>query len=109
VNWFRKGDDGRFLWPGFGENARVLAWIVERSEGSGRGVESPIGVVPAPGAIDVSGLDVDEATMAALLAVDTAAWKRELEQIRAHYARFGDRLPAALREELEALARRLDG
>ncbi len=109
VNWFRKGDDGRFLWPGFGENARVLAWIVERSEGSGRGVESPIGVVPAPGAIDVNGLDVDEATMAALLAVDTAAWKRELEQIHAHYARFGDRLPAALREELEALARRLDG
>jgi phosphoenolpyruvate carboxykinase (GTP) len=107
VNWFRKGADGRFLWPGFGENSRVLKWVVERVSGKAQGVETPIGVLPAPGAIDVDGLDVDEATMAALLAVDTDAWKRELGQIRDHYAKFGERLPAALREELEALAKRL--
>ena len=107
VNWFRKGADGRFLWPGFGENARVLAWVIERLEGRGRGVESPIGVLPAPGAIDTRGLALDDATMAALLAVDREAWRSELAAIRAHYATLGDRLPAALRAELDAMAGRL--
>ncbi|MDE3085787.1 MAG: phosphoenolpyruvate carboxykinase (GTP) [Acidobacteriota bacterium] len=107
VNWFRKDADGRFLWPGFGENSRVLAWIVERTAGRGEVVETPIGNVPGPGAIDTTGLDIAEVDMASLLEVDPAEWRAELPLVAEHFARFGDRLPHALADELDALERRL--
>ena len=107
VNWFRRGDDGRFLWPGFGDNCRVLRWIVERIEGGGEAVETPLGLTPAPGALDLSGLSVPPEDMAELLAVDREAWRREVDLIRDHFAVFGEHLPAALWEELAALEERL--
>ena len=109
VNWFRKGADGRWLWPGFGDNSRVLEWIFERVAGRGEAVDTPIGRVPAPGAIETSGLDVSAEDMAELLRVDSAEWRREVPLIDEHYDRFGDRIPPALRDELDALAKRLDG
>jgi phosphoenolpyruvate carboxykinase (GTP) len=108
VNWFRKDEDGRFLWPGFGENSRVLAWIFRRCEGTAEAVETPIGLVPAPGAIDTEGLEVSPEDMAKLLEVDVGDWRKELPAIHQHFARFGDRLPAALREQLADLERRLE-
>jgi phosphoenolpyruvate carboxykinase (GTP) len=108
VNWFRRDHDGAFLWPGFGENARVLAWIHERCEGTADGVETPIGLVPAPGALDTSGLDLSAAELAALLEVDRDAWRAELPLIEEHLDQFGSRLPDALRAELEELRTRLD-
>jgi phosphoenolpyruvate carboxykinase (GTP) len=107
VNWFRKGDDGSFLWPGFGDNIRVLKWIVERMGGEGEAVETPIGRVPAHGAIDLYGLDVDRATMDAILDVDPEAWRHELPQIEAHFDGLGERLPEELRDELRELEKRL--
>ncbi len=107
VNWFRKDEDGRFMWPGFGENARVLKWVIERCQGTAEATDTPIGLVPAEGAVDTSGLDVDADTMARLLAVDTDAWREELPQLSSHYDRLGERLPAELRDELDALAKRL--
>ena len=107
VNWFRKDADGGWLWPGFGENSRVLKWIVERVTGKAEAVETPLGYLPASGAIDTNGLDVTEEQMAELLNVDAEEWLREIDSIREHYARFGDRLPTALSEELEALETRL--
>ncbi|MDH4077627.1 MAG: phosphoenolpyruvate carboxykinase (GTP), partial [Acidimicrobiia bacterium] len=107
VNWFRRADDRSFLWPGFGDNARVLKWVLERLDGTAEAVDTPIGYVPAPGSVDVSGLDVDDATMAALAEVDPAAWKGELDLIRSHYAIFGDRLPATLTRQLADLERRV--
>ncbi len=107
VNWFRRDAEGRFLWPGYGENSRVLAWVVERVAGRGAATETPIGHVPAPGAIDTDRLDVSEQDMAALLRVDVEEWRAELPLITEHYARFGDRLPPELAEELDALERRL--
>jgi phosphoenolpyruvate carboxykinase (GTP) len=107
VNWFRKDDDGTFLWPGFGENSRVLAWIFRRCDDESEAVDTPIGRVPAPGAIDTAGLDVPEENMAKLLAVDPAQWKAQLPQVHEHFARFGDKLPDELRRQLEALEERL--
>jgi phosphoenolpyruvate carboxykinase (GTP) len=107
VNWFRKGGDGTFLWPGFGDNSRVLKWIIEEVEGQGEGVDTPIGRVPTPTAIDVSGLDVDEATMELLVSVDPESWRQEVPQIEAHYAGLGERLPEELRDELRELEKRL--
>ena len=107
VNWFRKDADGGWLWPGFGENSRVLKWIVERVTGKADAVETPLGYLPASGAIDTNGLDVTEEQMAELLNVDAEEWLREIDSIREHYARFGERLPAALSEELAALEARL--
>lgn len=107
VNWFRKDADGGWLWPGFGENSRVLKWIVERVTGKAAAVETPIGYLPAPGAIDTDGLDVTEEQMAELLNVDVEEWLNEIDSIREHYARFGERLPAVLSEELAALEARL--
>jgi phosphoenolpyruvate carboxykinase (GTP) len=113
VNWFRRDTDGSFLWPGFGENSRVLKWIVERvaagDAGDAGAVETPIGYVPAEGAIDTSGLDVDPATMAKLLEVDAEAWRVEVPLIEDHYAGLGERLPAELKEELRELEKRLAG
>ncbi|NCD21680.1 MAG: phosphoenolpyruvate carboxykinase (GTP) [Spartobacteria bacterium] len=107
VNWFRKTADGRWLWPGFGENARVLKWIFERVQGQTQAVESPIGLLPAPGAIDLAGLDIPAEDMQELLAVDAEAWLKDFPAIRAHYAKFGDAIPAALNKELDDLEARL--
>ncbi len=107
VNWFRKDENGKFLWPGYGENSRVLKWIFERTQGTAEAVDSPIGMLPAPGALDLDGLDLSDAAKESLLAVDVAAWRAELDSIEEHFARFGDRLPAALRTELENLRKRL--
>jgi phosphoenolpyruvate carboxykinase (GTP) len=107
VNWFRRDEDGRFLWPGFGENARVLAWIHDRCEGGGEAVETPIGLVPAAGALDTSGLELAEADMAELLRVDDEAWRAELPLIEEHLAQFGDHLPEAVTAELDELRTRL--
>jgi phosphoenolpyruvate carboxykinase (GTP) len=110
VNWFRKDSDGKFLWPGYGENSRVLAWIFRRCDGSAQAVETPIGLVPAvgEGGIETKGLDTTEEQMHKLLSVDPAEWREQLEGIEEHYAKFGDRLPQALREQLEQLTRRLE-
>lgn len=108
VNWFRKGKDGKFLWPGYGDNSRVLQWVFDRCAGGGAAVKSPIGFIPAPGAIDISGLDVDDAAMQALLRVDVEEWKRDVPAIREYFDTFGDRVPAALYRELDALEQRLD-
>jgi len=109
VNWFRKGEDGKFLWPGFGENSRVLAWIFRRTEDAAEAVPTAIGLVPpaGEGGIDTSGLDIKPEAMAKLLEVDEAAWREQLPQIQEHYARFGDQLPVELRAQLETLERRL--
>jgi phosphoenolpyruvate carboxykinase (GTP) len=109
VNWFRKGADGKFLWPGYGENSRVLAWIFGRCDGSAEAVETEIGLVPPVGAggIDTGGLDVGEHAMRELLAVDVPGWRAQLPQLREHYARFADRLPLELRQQLDHLERRL--
>jgi phosphoenolpyruvate carboxykinase (GTP) len=107
VNWFRKDDDGSFLWPGFGENARVLAWIVRRCEGGAGAVETPIGLVPRPEDLDTDGLGLAPEALRQLLEVDEASVREELPQTREHLAQFGDRLPAAVREQFEALERRL--
>jgi phosphoenolpyruvate carboxykinase (GTP) len=109
VNWFRKAEDGRWLWPGFGENSRVLAWVFERCDGTAEAVESPIGLIPAPGAIDTKGLNVPEEDMNELLAVDAEEWKAELPSMREHLDSIGDHLPARLRDELAALEQRLNG
>jgi phosphoenolpyruvate carboxykinase (GTP) len=108
VNWFRKDDDGNFLWPGFGENSRVLAWIFERCNGEGEAVETPIGLVPAKDALDRSGLDLSEDALEQLLDVDPEEWKIQVPQIHQHYAQFGDTLPDELRAQLDALEGRLD-
>jgi len=107
VNWFLKGPDGRFLWPGYGENSRVLEWVFERAAGRGEARETAIGSVPTPDALNTEGLGLSEETIAALLDVDVTAWRDELPAIEAHYATFADRLPPALRDELEELRRRL--
>jgi phosphoenolpyruvate carboxykinase (GTP) len=107
VNWFRKDADGRFLWPGFGENSRVLEWIFRRCEGALGAVETPIGLVPERGDLNLAGLDVSDAAMEELLTVDTDKLRDELPQVREHLARFGDNLPAPLRAHLEALEAKL--
>jgi phosphoenolpyruvate carboxykinase (GTP) len=108
VNWFRKDDDGRFLWPGFGENSRVLAWVFARCAGYGAARETPIGLIPPVGAdgIDTRGLDISAEAMAALLRVDAEEWRAQLPQFREHLAKF-ERLPQELQKQLEALAARL--
>jgi phosphoenolpyruvate carboxykinase (GTP) len=107
VNWFRRGEDGSFLWPGFGDNSRVLKWVIERIAGEGEAVDTPIGRVPAPGAIDTAGLDLADATVTKLVEVDPESWRAELPQLEAHYAALGETVPSALREQLEALDKRL--
>jgi phosphoenolpyruvate carboxykinase (GTP) len=107
VNWFRKDAEGKFLWPGFGENSRVLAYIFRRCDDAVEAQETPVGLVPAPGSLDLSGLDLSDEAMNELLSVDPAGWREQLERVREHYAQFGDKLPAELQSQLEALARRL--
>jgi phosphoenolpyruvate carboxykinase (GTP) len=107
VNWFRKSPEGKFLWPGFAENSRVLKWIFERCNGKAGAVETPIGKLPADGALDTDGLDMDADDLKGLLQVDTEGWKAELPSIKEHFATFGDKLPKGLQEELDALEKRL--
>ncbi len=109
VNWFRKDADGRFVWPGFGENSRVLKWIVERVSGAAPdgAVETPVGLLPAPGALDIDGLDLSQADQDLLFSVDVAAWKREAEQMPEFFRGFGAHLPARLWELHEELIARL--
>ena len=107
VNWFRKNADGKYLWPGFGENSRVLEWICERVEGTGKAHQTPIGNLPTPDALDVSGLNLPAANRQELLAVDVEGWKKEIADIEANYARFGSHLPQALNGQLDKLRKRL--
>ena len=114
VNWFRKDASGRFVWPGFGENSRVLKWIVERvsaadsaDSGTEGAVSTPVGLLPAPGALDLDGLELSQADRDLLLTVDVAAWKREAEQMPEFFRGFGGHLPARLWELHEELTERL--
>jgi len=107
VNWFRKSADGRWLWPGFGENSRILAWIFGRVAGTAAAEDTLVGLVPADGEIEVDGLDVAPEDMAELLRVDVEEWRAEVPSIEEHYANLGDRLPVELRDELDALEKRL--
>ena len=107
VNWFRKGDDGHFMWPGFGENSRVLEWVFRRCDGDAEAVETPIGLVPAAGSLNVDGLEIDADDLEALLTVDEAAVAAEIDQVRGHLDSVGDSLPGTLRDELAALEQRL--
>jgi phosphoenolpyruvate carboxykinase (GTP) len=103
VNWFRKNAEGKFMWPGFGDNSRVIEWIFGRCSGEDDAVETPIGLLPAPGALDTSGLKIGPADLDALLAVDRADWVQEAAAIEEHYAKFGSKLPAELAAQLETM------
>ena len=109
VNWFRKDENGKFIWPGFGENSRVLKWIAERLEGKAQARPTAIGNLPAKGALDVQGLALSERHLELLTTVDHEVWREEAAQIPPFYEKFGDRMPRALWEEHAALVRRLDG
>jgi phosphoenolpyruvate carboxykinase (GTP) len=103
VNWFRRDEDGHFMWPGYGENSRVLKWIFDRVDGKANATKSAIGYLPSPPDIDVSGLNVPDADMNALLSIDAEGWKSALPQMRDHYAQFGAKLPATLATALKEL------
>jgi phosphoenolpyruvate carboxykinase (GTP) len=107
VNWFRTGADGRFLWPGYGHNLRVLLWIVDRVQGRGGARDTPIGLVPTESALDWDGLSLSSSVRKALLRVDRGEWSAEVPEIRAFFGRFGDRLPSELSSALAALEREL--
>ena len=107
VNWFRQDEKGGFLWPGYGENSRVLKWVFERCTGSGMAVDTPIGRLPRPEDLDVRGLDISPAALAKLLSVDVDGWLAEVPLIREHFARFGTHLPQDLRDEVDRLEQRL--
>jgi phosphoenolpyruvate carboxykinase (GTP) len=107
VNWFRKDADGRMLWPGYGENSRVLEWVFDRASGRGDAVETPVGWVPAPGAIDIEGVDVSKEDMAELLRVGDDDWRAEIPLIRDHYAQFDGRIPEQLVATVDTLEKRL--
>jgi phosphoenolpyruvate carboxykinase (GTP) len=108
VNWFRKDEDGKFLWPGFGENSRVLAWIFRRCDDDAAAVDTPIGRVPTEDGIDTDGLGISAAQMAELLRVDPAEWQQQLPQVREHFETFGSKLPDELERQLQALEQRLE-
>jgi phosphoenolpyruvate carboxykinase (GTP) len=107
VNWFRKTKEGKWLWPGYGENSRVLKWVFERCDDSGSAVKTPIGYMPPPDAIETAGLNVTGDDMKQLLSVDCEGWAKEIEMIKQHYAIFGDKLPKELSEQLTALEARI--
>jgi len=104
VNWFRRDENGRFLWPGFGENSRVLKWVFDRVDGSVDAVSTAIGLLPTEGALDTKGLDIDANDLKVLLDVDTEGWKEAVPQIREHFAQFGPKLPTKLSVQLDSLA-----
>ncbi len=107
VNWFRRSADGKFLWPGYGDNSRVLKWICERVEGTGKAQTTPIGNLPTPDALDLSGLNLPAGNLEALLKVDLPGWKNEIADVAANYAKLGDKLPQALNDQLASLKQRL--
>ncbi len=107
VNWFRRDEDGRFLWPGFGENSRVLKWVFERVNGSVDAVDTAIGRLPADGTLDTDGLEIDAADLDAILSVDEAGWREAIPQIREHFNQFGDLLPATLQVAVDTLEAKL--
>ncbi|KAA0209006.1 MAG: phosphoenolpyruvate carboxykinase (GTP) [Proteobacteria bacterium] len=107
VNWFRQDRNGKFMWPGFGDNLRVLRWIIDRCEGRAGARETPIGFLPQPGDIDLDGLDIDRQVLDSLLAVDAASWREELAGIASYFGEFGDRVPPALLEEHARVSKRL--
>jgi phosphoenolpyruvate carboxykinase (GTP) len=108
VNWFRKDDNGKWLWPGYGENSRVLEWVFKRVTGEGDAIETPIGFIPTKESINVDGLQVTSEDMDTLLAVNADDWRAEVPLIREHFAQFGDRIPAALVSAVDDLERRLN-
>ena len=103
VNWFRRDDEGRFMWPGYGENSRVLKWIFDRVDGKANAHKTDIGYLPAPSDIDINGLNVDMKDLETILSVDADGWKSALPQIKEHYAQFGNKLPSALATKLGEL------
>jgi phosphoenolpyruvate carboxykinase (GTP) len=107
VNWFRKNADGKYVWPGFGENSRVLKWICERLDGTAEATDTAIGRVPTKAALDTDGLDISDESLDLLLTVDAETWREEAALVKPHYERFGDHLPAALWDELDSLNQRL--
>ncbi|HTH68919.1 MAG TPA: phosphoenolpyruvate carboxykinase domain-containing protein, partial [Rhodanobacter sp.] len=107
-NWFRKGADGKFLWPGFGDNLRVLEWMINRAEGRVSGVETPIGILPGEGELKLDGLKLDRARLDELLDVDNAGWQAELSAIGEYLDSFAPRLPERLRQEQQRVARALE-
>jgi phosphoenolpyruvate carboxykinase (GTP) len=107
VNWFRKSPDGKFIWPGFGENSRALKWMCEHIDGKAGATETPIGLLPGAGDLDLTGLSVGAEDIRELLNVDVAAWRAEIPDIEQHFQQFGDRLPQRLAEQLKRLAARL--
>jgi phosphoenolpyruvate carboxykinase (GTP) len=109
VNWFRRDEDGRFLWPGYGENSRVLKWVFDRVAGEVGAVETPIGLLPGDGDLDVAGLSISDDDLRTLLAVDSAGWREAIPQIREHYSQFGGKMPAQLSMALDALEENLAG
>ncbi len=109
VNWFRKGENGKFLWPGFGDNLRVLEWILGRVDGTVDAIETPIGFLPKPADLNVNGLVLDNADLEALLAVDTAVWKHEVAEIGKYLQTYGTRTPQALKDELQRVTDALEG
>jgi phosphoenolpyruvate carboxykinase (GTP) len=108
VNWFRKGSDGKFLWPGYGENVRVLKWMLERIDDKGKAAETPIGYVPTADALTLDGLNISRQTMEDLLHVDPADWVADVEDSKGFFEKFGDKLPAELWKQHEQLAHRLE-
>jgi phosphoenolpyruvate carboxykinase (GTP) len=107
VNWFRTGSDGRFVWPGFGQNLRVLLWMIDRVKGKGGAEDTPIGLVPTPSALDWEGLGLSGAQRESLLRVDRGEWAAEVPEIRAFFDRFGNRLPAEMAQSLATLNEQL--
>lgn len=107
VNWFRKNDQGKWLWPGYGDNSRVLKWICQRVEGRGQAQETPLGYLPTPDALDTRGMSIKETDIGELLRVDRERWKQEVARLREYYAAYGARFPEELRRELDSLQRRL--
>lgn len=108
VNWFRKSEEGKYLWPGFGDNARVLKWVFERANSKADAIETPIGLVPTADSLDLEGLDIAQADLELLLSVPNDAWLAEVESIKAHYQTIGERVPKAMSEQLEKLESRLE-
>ncbi|SEH52126.1 phosphoenolpyruvate carboxykinase (GTP) [Mycolicibacterium rutilum] len=108
VNWFRRGDDGRFLWPGFGENSRVMKWVIDRIEHRANGKSTPIGTVPTAEDLDLTGLDVDPSDVDAALAVNVDEWRQELPQIEEWFEFVGEKLPTGIKDEFDALKHRLE-
>jgi phosphoenolpyruvate carboxykinase (GTP) len=108
VNWFRKNEAGKFIWPGFGENSRVLKWVFERCNGSADAIDTPIGKMPTLDGIDFNGLEMNETDKANLLRVDVEGWLQELPGIEEYYDSFGNHLPEELRQQIKALKKRLE-